>query len=318
MSDDTQKPQDPPRDSSRNLRDARLRRALDHAPDAHMKPGSAVRASVLRAAHEAVTATNDVPAAAVARPTMPWWKRLLGGSGRAPWNAAFATVLLAGFITVMWHGEDVPDAQVESAAPQAGAPAQESRKRAAESQSKRMAEAEPAPQREQREDAPAAPPPSSIANAPRAMASAAPAPAPAPTANAYAPPSGPQSWLDAWNNARVLRDAASPGVRKDNAQELALLMRSFMLPIPPGASPPGASADASGLQADRERSSRPAVRIELLRDGEVLGTLELHEDRWRFVSRFSTTPGPRSGVLTDEQFRMLDEELRRLGLVTPP
>ena len=66
------------------------------------------------------------------------------------------------------------------------------------------------------------------------------------------------------------------------------------------------------------RPTRSDARIELLRDGEPLGTFEIHADRWHFISRFSTTPGPRSGPLSDAQRELLLSELRRLGLVTTP
>ncbi len=50
----------------------------------------------------------------------PWWRRLFGGGGepraRMPWNAAFATVLVAGFVAVLWHREPVPDARLDGEA----------------------------------------------------------------------------------------------------------------------------------------------------------------------------------------------------------
>jgi hypothetical protein len=42
-----------------------------------------------------------------------WWQRLWQstGSPRAPWNAAFATVLVAVLVTVLWVYEPIPDAR---------------------------------------------------------------------------------------------------------------------------------------------------------------------------------------------------------------
>ena len=88
------------------LRDARLRKALDSAPDAELRPDPRVRRDILAKAHEAVA-----PA-----PVVPWWQRLwqTSGSPRAPWNAAFATIALATLVTVLWHDREVPDARPEA------------------------------------------------------------------------------------------------------------------------------------------------------------------------------------------------------------
>jgi hypothetical protein len=95
------------------LRDARLRQALDAAPDAQLRPLPRTREAVLAAARAAA-----VPA--------PWWRGLGGRSGagasRAPWNAAFATLLVAGIVTLLWQGQEVPPARTERADPNAGAP----------------------------------------------------------------------------------------------------------------------------------------------------------------------------------------------------
>lgn len=92
------------------LRDARLRRAMDEAPDASLRPPERTRAAILAAAHGAV---------------QPAWRRWwpAGGQGRTPWTAAFATVLLAGFITLMWQGREIPGAKEEVAGADRQAPA---------------------------------------------------------------------------------------------------------------------------------------------------------------------------------------------------
>ena len=79
------------------LRDARLQRALEHAPDAHMRPDAAVGQAILKAAHDAASQAADRP------PAASWWagwggaRGESGVKGRMPWNAAFATVLIATF-----------------------------------------------------------------------------------------------------------------------------------------------------------------------------------------------------------------------------
>ena len=85
-----------------HLRDARLKKALDSAPDQPAVPAAWARLAIRNAA--------QWPAATPA--PVPWWRRIEGGGSgaRAPWNAAFATVLLAGFVTVLWQGQEVPDA----------------------------------------------------------------------------------------------------------------------------------------------------------------------------------------------------------------
>lgn len=108
-----------PTDTGDQLRDARLVRALEHAPDVQeaVQPAAALRESILRAAHDAVTAAPTGPMPA------PWWSRwtewLRGSTSaeRTPWNAAFATVLLAGFITLLWRNEPIPPAQMDGPAP---------------------------------------------------------------------------------------------------------------------------------------------------------------------------------------------------------
>ncbi|MGE4244111.1 hypothetical protein [Ramlibacter sp.] len=102
-------------------RDARLARALQSADEDASAPPAAVRAAVLEAARKAVA-----PAAAS---DMPWWRRWFASpQQRMPWNAAFATLLLASLVTLMWRDEEVPGARPESAMadkaqPRAEAPA---------------------------------------------------------------------------------------------------------------------------------------------------------------------------------------------------
>jgi hypothetical protein len=160
-----------------DLRDARLRKALDSAPDADLRPDPRVRRDILAKAHEAVA-----PA-----PAAPWWQRLWQGSGSpgAPWNAAFATIALATLVTVLWHDREVPDARPEAVT--ASAPVQ----------------------------APVAAPPATSAapQMPPPKVAKAPLPAPAPTSQARKreaaqPSPRTQVAQDAAPPAEPLRDAA--------------------------------------------------------------------------------------------------------------
>jgi len=102
------------------LRDPMLRRALDHAPDHDALPDPRTRDAIRKMAHNLATVPATPPAVAA-----PWWRRLFGGGethARMPWNAAFATVLVATFITVLWHREPVPDARLDGEAGVASAP----------------------------------------------------------------------------------------------------------------------------------------------------------------------------------------------------
>lgn len=91
---------------SEDLRDARLAQALQHMPDAHMQPSAQTRQAVLQ---EALRAAAPPPAA-VSR----WWHAWLDPSDqRMPWSAALASLAVASFITVLWYGQEVPDATPE-------------------------------------------------------------------------------------------------------------------------------------------------------------------------------------------------------------
>jgi hypothetical protein len=94
------------------LRDARLAHALKHMPDAHMQPNSQTRSAVLQEAARALASTRPaVPGSVLRR----WWHALAGQPGRrVPWSAAFASLAIVSFITVLWYGREVPDAAPEN------------------------------------------------------------------------------------------------------------------------------------------------------------------------------------------------------------
>jgi len=101
------------------LRDARLKRALDHAPDAALRPSDATRAAIKSIASGANT---EAGAGALPAPVQPahsaplwqrvarWWRAGESGSRHMPWNAALATVVLASVVTLMWFDQPVPQA----------------------------------------------------------------------------------------------------------------------------------------------------------------------------------------------------------------
>jgi hypothetical protein len=83
--------------------DPRLRAALRHAPDADLQAPPRLRTQLLAAARDAVA------------PKTRWWQRWLSPSPLGA-SGAFATLLLAGVIGLLWRGEP-PPAVVELAAP---------------------------------------------------------------------------------------------------------------------------------------------------------------------------------------------------------
>ena len=92
--------------AAENLRDARLAQALQHMPDAHMQPSAQTRHAVLQEALRAAGVKGHKKSR--------WWHAWLGQPGqRVPWSAALASLAVVGFITVLWYGQDVPDAAPE-------------------------------------------------------------------------------------------------------------------------------------------------------------------------------------------------------------
>ena len=138
------------------LRDARLRQALDQAPDAGLQPPARVRAAIRGAAHEAV------------RPAWRRWWPAASTRHTPSWMAALASVLVASLVVVIWQGQEVPGVRQEPQLADKPAPT--------------AVEPSPAPAVV---PAPvAAPAPVPQAAAPVAAAAPAPAPAPAPRAPA--------------------------------------------------------------------------------------------------------------------------------------
>lgn len=235
-----------------DLHDARLRRALDHAPDRDAVPAAHTREAILKMAHNLAAAS--APAAGPTVQAAPWWRRLFGGGSprsRMPWNAAFATVLVATFVTVLWHREPVPDARLDGEAQVAGAPA------------------------------PASAPPAQTAEAPAvAAAPVPPAPAAEPAATADMTPPAAQRSEAARDAKETLKQretqdtreasrrreapAAAASVQKDEARTMekaapAAPVVQAPAPVPAPAAPAIASAPmpAAPPMADAGQSPMP-------------------------------------------------------------
>ena len=358
----------PTPDHDAPLRDARLARALEHAPDTlePAQPAAAMRDAILRAAHAAVDTPQTHPAAP---PGRGWragvasvWNRLMG-TGRMPWNAALATVLLAGFITLLWRDEPVPSAQTDppiaASPPRADQPTQVAAESARSADSAGPAADSTAKQKTQepsanRDVAPAAKPerarrsqegsaplimemppvataPPMAAAPPAPAAPAAPAPAlpaaemaqAAPPAQASAPSIAPERAMPQEKSLaarRLAAVAAAGGVPQDWTElrgadgvavarggtgELPRLLESLRAE----AAAPDARAD--GLARAEGEAAAPVVRVDLLRAGQLLGSLELAGRRWRF------TPQPGSGaasqgVLAEAEAHALRAAMQRL------
>lgn len=160
-------------DEDDDLRDPALRRALDHAPDRDAAPDARTRDAILKMAHNlAVAPVSATGAAANSARAAPWWRRLFGGGGeprsRMPWNAAFATVLVAAFVTVLWRSEPVPDARLDGEARVGGAAAPASEAPAAPVAPVAPVTPEPVPPPVAAQQAPAAPAPAAPAAEQRA------------------------------------------------------------------------------------------------------------------------------------------------------
>jgi hypothetical protein len=241
------------------LRDPVWRRALDHAPDHDALPDPRTRDAIRKMAHNLATTTATPPPAAA-----PWWRRLFGGGethARMPWNAAFATVLVATFVTVLWHREPVPDARLDgeasapapAAVPPAPAPAPTPTPTPAQpaTEASRDAATGGSPQRREDPvrraapapvpaDKPAAPAPV-IAGAPPAPSAPALAqPSPAPMAEQSAPPAP-----RAFPRTEERREESDPENRQQSRVAAGAPPAAAMAPAAPPPPPPRESADSS-------------------------------------------------------------------------
>lgn len=295
------------------MRDARLKRALESAPDDQVLPVSRVRQAVRDAARTAVAPASQ-PA---------WWVSLWRSLGdrNMPWNAALAAVVVATLVTVLWHDREIPGARpdgpqadqpaavappqaapvpppaapapVLAPVPKAAAPAvkpqpEPPRERRAEATvdalrdapARDLAKSSPAPQVAEASTPPdagagtrAAAPLEQSAQAP---AAAAPAPAAAPpaamaraTAPAMASRRDSPLLANDWTHLRVVADGRSIDLARDQAPRLALLLNGVARQNP-----------------SQESLETPvSIRVELLREGEPAGVIELAGPQVRWTSR---------------------------------
>jgi hypothetical protein len=97
--------------------DPHLQAALRHAPDADLAAPPALSAQILAAAHRSATQQAAPGAEGGARPGFrAWWPRHWTAWTSAGPRAALATLLMAGFVGLLWRGE-TPGPAVDGAAP---------------------------------------------------------------------------------------------------------------------------------------------------------------------------------------------------------
>jgi hypothetical protein len=224
-----------------HLRDARLHKALEHAPDAHAAAPAAIREAILLQARQARQAQHAAPppsASATAAPASPWWMRMLASPPRArrPWNAAFASVLLAGVVVGLWWDREVPGPQPDTGTrdlPAAAPP--------------RAFEA-PAPSRPPSQaPAPASTPAPGLTEAREATRPPPSAPAPLPPRRGDATGAARERMSPQADAARPQQEAAVPIAKPPQRNAAA----PGAEPQPPSASVPGAMAPQQSAAAPR-------------------------------------------------------------------
>ena len=205
------------------LRDARLRRALDAAPDAELRPLPRTREAIWAAAQGAA---------------VPWWRRWRpAAGGGVPWTAALATVALATLVTVLWQREEVPglhDAPIPAEQASGSAPA--------------------------RKALPTPVVPATVTTGPAAPADPPAARAPATLPPAVPGTAGPQT--NAQSEARPsVADAA--GARAPVTESAAVPAAGAAAPAPAAVAPaPAAPAPAAPAPAPAPAPAAPPARAE--------------------------------------------------------
>jgi Meckel syndrome type 1 protein len=302
------------------LRDARLRQAMDAAPDAALRPPQRTRDAVRAAAHAAVGPRRWRFAA--------WaWP----GAGPRAWPAAFATVLLAGFITVLWRGQEIPGTQpeppaAERAAPTAAVPASP----AAPAPEAAPPPPQPAPSRAPVRARPAAPPPAAAQATPAppepppvaaaAPVDVAPAAPPAPLADA-----GPQSQraadeMRSREASALQRRAPAPALQAEGAvamqpwTQVRIEAGSRSVVVPRAQAGALAALLQRVLRADSQAAvpqARAELRLELASGDEPVGVLQWGGGVWRWQPL--AEPGPERALRLDAGLEAaLREEAERL------
>ena len=239
------------------LRDARLAHALKHMPDAHMQPDPQARSAVLQAALKALedgpatpkqanSAVDTQPQADRAPGWRKAWHWLLGQPGqRMPLSGALASLLIASFGTVMWLGQDLPDANPESV-PVAEANYGGKTEKAAQAEN---ATASPSNTTAQQA---VEPPQASAPPAARAVLTPAPAaaPAPSPTAAPAVPPA---------------QGLAPPPVAVAAPKVVAGIQSAANLPAPPPP-PPAPAKESTAERSDARPQSAQMTQMAPMAD----------------------------------------------------
>ena len=299
----------------RNWRDARLKKALESAPDEAARPADAVREAILNKARATAAAADARPR----KPARRWFD--LG----MPWNSALASLFLIGFVTVLWTTQKPPpevlQVQVQAPAPrplplQASAPTEIAR---TEAQLRAAAKAEardtirvprtpnplpPVPIIEPETPqlvAPspatitlpaAAPAPARVAMPPPAMTPApAPAPAPAFTASHLAAPA-PASTADSAPQYVSVMGARARARAETGWTELLVLEPTGRVRWTPDQLPPQALAQIQSMldatptegASDEAKPEPPQLRLQIRHGEQLLGYLELGPTEARWIS----------------------------------
>ncbi|HEY4082018.1 MAG TPA: hypothetical protein VGM81_15110 [Burkholderiaceae bacterium] len=269
-----------------DFRDARLKKALDSAPDDEAtQPGEAVRENILR---------KGRAAAAQAQPRKP--KRRWFDLG-LPWNSALASVLVIGFVTVLWKTQPPPaeTLQVQAPTPKAERQASVAAEAARAETQRQMPVPRPVPVPQAKKiqpprdtspvfAAPPPPPPSvammpapTPAPAPQTVTVPAASPAPAPVASRFAPAAAVAEQRAAaidpnWTELRVLQ--AGESVRRERSQlpEATVALLESVLRSRPVDSAHDAVAE------------EPELRLQLRKGDQMLGWLELGKTEARWIS----------------------------------
>lgn len=320
------------------LRDARLHQALEHAPDAALRPHARTSEAIRTAAHAAV---------------QPWWRRwwTRAGAHPTPWAAAFATVAVATLVTVTWQDREIPGAapqqaeapasvapQVAIAPPAAPAQAPAARPappvlRDAPAEDSALAKAQRPAAREERaraaapqvrESAPApttaiAPeslPAPAAAPAPAPLPVPAPAPAPAPPPAALpAPAAAPQRQAQALPAAPAAPSAAlraAAGLVPWTQVRIEANGRSVVVPRPQAGQLPALITSALASPSEQGNAAGAAsLRLELAQGDDLGGVLEWMGERWRWTP-LREPGGPRLLRLDAALSAALKEEAERL------
>lgn len=328
------------------LRDARLHQALEHAPDAALRPHARTSEAIRAAAHAAV---------------QPWWRRwwTRAGAHPTPWAAALATVAVATLVTVTWQDREIPGAATQAEAPAsvapqvaiappAAAPAPapaapaapaappvlrdapaadaalaKTQRPAAREERARAAAPAPAPEPaapQVRESVPA--PTTAIVPESLPAPAAAPAPAPLPVpapapppAALPAPAAAPQRQAQAVPAAPAAPSAAlraAAGLVPWTQVRIEANGRSVVVPRPQAGQLPALITSALASPSEQGNAAGAAsLRLELAQGDDLGGVLEWMGERWRWTP-LREPGGPRLLRLDAALSAALKEEAERL------